>query len=155
MIVFGIILLAVTICCLILLIDAARILEAVIISVVFGIGSTGIFIVGLSNAIYSRKIVLKIYNDKIEFLNAGKLFNTKWITVTFSQIKEFRVTKNGYIVYKKKPKYVNLQSGDIHFIFDGGYCWVEVRDCFAAGKEIIANLDGNQISKDSELKKQN
>lgn len=155
MIIFGIILLAITICCLFLLIDAARILEAVIISVLFGIGSIGIFIVGLSNAIYSQKVVLKIYSDKIEFLNAGKLFNNKWITVTFSQIKEFRVTKNGYIVYKKKPKYVNLKSGHIHFIFDGGYCWVDLKDCLTAGKVIITNLDDSQISKDSELQKHN
>lgn len=139
MIIFGIILLAITICCLFLLIDAARILEAVIISVLFGIGSIGIFIVGLSNAIYSQKVVLKIYSDKIEFLNAGKLFNNKWITVTFSQIKEFR----------------NLNSGHIHFIFDGGYCWVDLKDCLTAGKAIITNLDDSQISKDSELKKHN
>lgn len=149
--VFGAILLVVSICSLILVIINKRILESIFIAI-FGIGSIVFFIIGLSHVIYSRKIVLKVYDDKIEFLNAGKLFNTKWVTIDFSSIKEFKVTRNGYIVYKKKPKYVNLKSGDIEFLFDGGYCWVELKDCFAAGREIISKLDDDQISKGNELK---
>ncbi len=154
MIIFGLLVFAVTVLCLFLLTMASRVLEAIFVGVFMGVGSIGIFIVGLSNAIYSHKIVIKVYNDKIEFLNAGKLFNTRWKTVTFSQIKQFRVTRNGYILYKKKPKYVNLKSGDIHFLFnEKDYCLVDVEDCITVGKEIIAYLDSSQISTDSELKK--
>ena len=154
MIVFGLLVFIVTILCLFLLTMTSRMSEAILIGVFMGAGSIGIFIVGLSNAIYSHKIVIKVYSDKIEFLNAGKLFNTRWQTVTFSRIKQFRVSRNGYIIYKKKPRYVNLKSGDIHFLFcEKDYCWVGVEDCIAVGKEIIAHLDGSQISTDSELKK--
>ncbi|MCI8435716.1 MAG: hypothetical protein HFK10_07170 [Clostridia bacterium] len=154
MIVFGLLIFAVTILCLFLLTMTSRLLEAMLIGVFMGVGSISIFIVGLSNAIYSHKTVIRVYSDKIEFLNAGKLFNTRWQTVTFSQIKQFIVTRNGYIKYKKKPKYVNLKSGDIHFLFgEKGYCWVDVEDCFAVGKEIIAHLDDSQIGTESELKK--
>lgn len=154
MIVFGLLIFAVTILCLFLLDMTSKIPEAIFIGVFMGAGSIGIFIVGLSNAIYSHKIVIKVYSDKIEFINAGKLFNTRWKTVMFSQIKQFRVSRNGYIIYKKKPKYVNLKSGDIHFLFgEKDYFWVDVEDCFAVGKEIIAHLDDSQISTDSELKK--
>ena len=117
MIVFGLAIFAVTVLCLFLLAMNSRIPEAIFIGVFMGTGSVGIFIVGLSNAIYAHKIVIKVYNDKIEFLNAGKLFNASWKTVMYSQIKQFSVSRNGYVKYKKKPKYVNLKSGNIHFLF--------------------------------------
>lgn len=128
---------------------------AAVAGVIFGIGGIFLLINGLNRALYSTKIVLKVFDDRVEFISRGKLYNKKWRTASFDEIAEFRVTRNGY--YKKigkKVKIVNKKSGDIWFMIGKThYCWVDVEDCMDAAACIIKNLTPSQINSRSELKK--
>jgi len=128
---------------------------AAVAGIVFGVGGALLFIDGLNLALYSRKIVLKVFDDRVEFLSRGKIFNGEWRSALFGEIKDFRVARNGYYdKLGKKVKTVNKKSGSVWFTAgENGYCWVDVEDCFSAGSCIMEKLAPEQIDSQSELKK--
>ncbi len=151
---FGIICVALAVLAVVLAYSSQPVVAAVA-GIMFGVGGIALFINGLNCALYSRKIVLKVFDDRIEFLCRGKLFDRKRRTAFFVEIKRFGVTRDGY--YDKlgpKVKIINKKSGNIWFVTDDtGYCSVDVEDCFQAGSCIIKKLNPSQIDGKSELKK--
>ncbi|MDE7084890.1 MAG: hypothetical protein K2O81_06555 [Clostridia bacterium] len=153
--VIGIALVALSVLAICLSISFKQIAVGVIGGSIFLTGGTGIFLVGLKQTIYSRKIIIKVYNEYFEFIPYGKLFIYERQKADYADIQDFRVSREGCkSVKNKKVIYKNFKYGTIEFMLNNRYCRLEVDDCRQVGKLIMENLDESQINKQSELRKE-
>lgn len=118
-------------------------LAALIFALVGG-GSAIVFVCGLNRFLYGRKTVLKIYSDRLEFLNRDRLFAKKYRTVQYADIRKFKVKYH-------KVHDIQQESGSIWFVCGKKFCWVELENVSDGAWAVLARLRAEQLDGSSEL----
>lgn len=117
---------------------------AALVFAVVGGSSAVVFLGGLNRILYSGKTVLKIYSDRLEFLNRDKLFARKFRAVNYGDIRKFKV---GY----HKRRNVSEESGSVWFIYGKKFCWIELENVSDGAWAVLARLRANQTDPSSEI----
>lgn len=121
-------------------------LIAILVGAFFGGASITVILLGISRMIYSHeKIVLRVYDNCIEFISRNKFFNKTWQIAKYSDIVGFSVLKfeHNEAIGKLNEK----EAGTIEFKLskEGKSILIDVEHCLEASELIKLHLEPKQI----------
>lgn len=161
-----------------IIIGAVSLILSVYFCVLFGIGSTrglkggvifavitGVFLggyciviilSGVSRVRYTKRPVLRIYEDRIEFIERSLFFKNEWHMLDYADIRNFSVAK--ITTQDKKDNYMfDTTPGTLEFVSrknKKAEIQLDIEECYEAARLIIKHLTEKQIDKKSEVKKE-